>query len=237
MRQLLGAANIEGSPLFHVTSGNLGYQVEHHLYPDMPSTRYAEIAPRVREICERYELPYNTGPFLKQLGMVQRTILRLAFPGGKERPKPGPYKGEKLKGSGEQTDRMKAAAYARPARAAAPRTRGGAEQPHHGLGAAAAPAALGRDAEARHVAARGRDAAQRALVAVGGVQEAEVELGLRRQPQLAHRGEPAVVVAALGHRHVDPVSGRSRPSPSALATATRSLESCGSEKWPCSSSP
>ena len=76
VRQLLGAANIEGSPLFHVISGNLGYQVEHHLYPDMPSTRYAEIAPRVKEICERYELPYNTGPFLKQLGMVQRTILR-----------------------------------------------------------------------------------------------------------------------------------------------------------------
>jgi linoleoyl-CoA desaturase len=94
VRQLLGAANIEGSPLFHVISGNLGYQVEHHLFPDMPSTRYAEIAPRVRDICERYGLPYNTGPFLKQLGMVQRTILRLAFPGGKPRPKPGPYRGE-----------------------------------------------------------------------------------------------------------------------------------------------
>lgn len=60
----------------------------------MPSTRYAEIAPRVKEICSRYGLPYNTGPFMQQLGMVQRTILRLAFPGGKPRPKPGPYKGE-----------------------------------------------------------------------------------------------------------------------------------------------
>jgi NADPH-dependent stearoyl-CoA 9-desaturase len=93
VRQLVGAANIEGSPLFHVASGNLGYQVEHHLFPDMPSTRYAEIAPRIKEICERYEMPYNTGPFGKQLGMVQRTILRLAFPGGKPRPKPGPFKG------------------------------------------------------------------------------------------------------------------------------------------------
>ena len=93
VRQLLGAANIEGSPLFHVISGNLGYQVEHHLYPDMPSTRYGEIAPRVRAICEKYELPYNTGPLFKQLGTVQRTILRLAFPGGKPRPKPGPYRG------------------------------------------------------------------------------------------------------------------------------------------------
>jgi fatty acid desaturase len=94
VRQLLGAANIDGTPLFHVVSGNLGYQVEHHLFPDMPSTRYAEIAPRVKQICERYELPYNTGPFLRQLGTVQRTILRLAFPGGKPRPKPGPYRGD-----------------------------------------------------------------------------------------------------------------------------------------------
>src|SRR5438309_2511593 len=76
VRQLLGACNIEGGPMFHLASGNLGYQVEHHLYPDMPSTRYAEIAPKVREICERYELPYNTGPFGKQLWMVQRTMPR-----------------------------------------------------------------------------------------------------------------------------------------------------------------
>ena len=90
----LGAANIEGSPLFHVASGNLGYQVEHHLYPDMPSTRYAEIAPRVKAICERYELPYNTGPFFKQSAWCSGTILRLAFPGGKPRPKPGPFRGD-----------------------------------------------------------------------------------------------------------------------------------------------
>jgi fatty acid desaturase len=100
VRQLLGAVNIEGSPLFHVISGNLGYQVEHHLYPDMPSTRYAEIAPRVKEICERYGLPYNSGPFFQQWFMVNRTIARLAFPGGKPRPKPGPYHGSESNGSG-----------------------------------------------------------------------------------------------------------------------------------------
>jgi len=88
VRQLLGSANIEGGPLFHVASGNLGYQVEHHLFPDMPSSRYAEVAPQVREVCERYGLPYNSGRFGRQLGMVQRSILRLAFPGGRRRPKP-----------------------------------------------------------------------------------------------------------------------------------------------------
>jgi linoleoyl-CoA desaturase len=102
VRQLIGAANIEGSPLFHVMSGNLGYQVEHHLFPDMPSSRYGEIAPRVRDICKRYGLPYNTGPFGKQWGTVQRTILRLAFPGGKPRPKPGPWTGETFISRGER---------------------------------------------------------------------------------------------------------------------------------------
>ena len=101
VRQLTGAANIDGGPLFHVMSGNLGYQVEHHLFPDMPSTRYGEIAPKVREICMRYGLPYNSGPFHQQLGMVQRTILRLAFPGGKERAKPGAYDGPLVRGKGE----------------------------------------------------------------------------------------------------------------------------------------
>jgi len=102
IRQLSGAANIDGGPLFHVISGNLGYQVEHHLFPDMPSTRYGEIAPQVREICERHGLPYNSGPLHQQLGMVQRTILRLALPGGKPRPKPGPYQGPLVRGKGER---------------------------------------------------------------------------------------------------------------------------------------
>jgi fatty acid desaturase len=92
VRQLLGSSNIDGGPLFHLLAGNLSFQVEHHLYPDMPSSRYAEIAPRVRDICRRYGLPYNTGPLHKQLGAVHRTILRLAFPGGRARPKPGPYR-------------------------------------------------------------------------------------------------------------------------------------------------
>jgi fatty acid desaturase len=113
VRQLVGAANIDGGPLFHVISGNLGYQVEHHLFPDMPSTRYGEIAPKVREICVRYGLPYNSGPFGQQLGMVQRTIARLALPGGKPRPKPGAYDGPLLRGKGERREAVAEGAGAR----------------------------------------------------------------------------------------------------------------------------
>ena len=71
-------------------SGNLSFQIEHHLFPDVPSSRYAEIAPRVRDLCERYDLPYTSGPLLTQYGQVWRKILRLSFPGGGDGAVPAP---------------------------------------------------------------------------------------------------------------------------------------------------
>ena len=80
VRQILGSCNIEGGALFHLMSGNLSFQIEHHLFPDIPSNRYAEIAPRVRALCERHGIPYNSGSFSRQLGTTLRTIFRLALP-------------------------------------------------------------------------------------------------------------------------------------------------------------
>jgi NADPH-dependent stearoyl-CoA 9-desaturase len=81
-RQLLGSCNLEGSRLFHLLTGNLSFQIEHHLFPDLPSNRYAEIAPQIRAVCERHGLPYNSGRLGRQYRSVYRQILRLAFPGG-----------------------------------------------------------------------------------------------------------------------------------------------------------
>jgi fatty acid desaturase len=80
-RQLLGSANLTGGKLFHVLAGNLSFQIEHHLFPDIPAHRYAEISVEVRAACERYGIPYNTGPLHKQFGSVVRKIVRLALPG------------------------------------------------------------------------------------------------------------------------------------------------------------
>jgi fatty acid desaturase len=80
LRQLLGSANLSGGRLFHILSGNLGHQIEHHLFPDIPAHRYAEISVEVREICERYGIPYNAGPLHRQFGSVVRKIVRLALP-------------------------------------------------------------------------------------------------------------------------------------------------------------
>ncbi|HUH80465.1 MAG TPA: acyl-CoA desaturase [Solirubrobacteraceae bacterium] len=81
LRQMLGSANLTGGPVFHILSGNLSHQIEHHLFPDIPARRYAEIAKEVKAICERYGLPYNAGPLHRQLGSVFRKIVRLALPG------------------------------------------------------------------------------------------------------------------------------------------------------------
>ena len=80
VRQLLGSANMTGSPLFHVMAGNLSHQIEHHLFPDLPSNRYAELAPKVQELCERYNLPYTTGPLSKQLMSTWGKLFKLALP-------------------------------------------------------------------------------------------------------------------------------------------------------------
>jgi linoleoyl-CoA desaturase len=63
-------------------TGHLSYQIEHHLFPDLPSNRYARIAPQVRAVCERYGLAYNSGRLGRQYASVARKILRLSFPGG-----------------------------------------------------------------------------------------------------------------------------------------------------------
>ena len=77
---MLGTANFDAGPVMAFLSGNLCYQIEHHLFPDLPSNRYAEIAQRVRAVCATYDLPYTTGPLVRQYLLTFRTISKLALP-------------------------------------------------------------------------------------------------------------------------------------------------------------
>ncbi len=109
-RQILGSANLSGGPLFHLMSGNLSFQIEHHLFPDLPANRYAEISVEVREICERYGLQYNTGPLSTQFGSVVRKICRLALPDAEARRRYRPTAGSLLNRLGSATYRLGSAA-------------------------------------------------------------------------------------------------------------------------------
>ena len=80
LRQMIGSANISGSKAMHIATGNLSYQIEHHLFPDLPSNRYQEIAPQVKDVCERYGLQYMTGPLPKQVGSAWMKVIRLSLP-------------------------------------------------------------------------------------------------------------------------------------------------------------
>jgi NADPH-dependent stearoyl-CoA 9-desaturase len=82
LRQMLGSANISGSKLMHIMTGNLSHQIEHHLFPDLPSNRYAEIAPKVKALFERYDLAYCARPLPSQVYSAWHKVVRLSLPNG-----------------------------------------------------------------------------------------------------------------------------------------------------------
>src|ERR1700759_2272082 len=80
LRQMLGTANFRAGRGLAFMSGNLCYQIEHHLFPDLPSKLLPEIGERVRALCVTYDLPYTTGSFVRQYLLTVRTICKLALP-------------------------------------------------------------------------------------------------------------------------------------------------------------
>jgi fatty acid desaturase len=83
LRQMLGSANISGSKLMHIMTGNLSHQIEHHLFPDLPASRYAEVAPKVRALFDKYQLNYVSGPLVVQVASAWAKVFRLALPNRK----------------------------------------------------------------------------------------------------------------------------------------------------------
>jgi linoleoyl-CoA desaturase len=80
LRQMLGSANFDAGSVMAFMSGNLCYQIEHHLFPDLPSNRYAEMSERIRALCEKYDLPYTTGSLTRQYMQTLRTLWKLSLP-------------------------------------------------------------------------------------------------------------------------------------------------------------
>jgi fatty acid desaturase len=79
-RQILGSSNFEGSRGFHILTGHLSCQIEHHLYPDVPGSHYVDMSKQVQAVCAKYGIPYNTGSFGKQYWTVLKRVLKYSFP-------------------------------------------------------------------------------------------------------------------------------------------------------------
>ena len=84
-RQILGSSNLEGNRLFHILTGHLSCQIEHHLFPDVPAYHYVEMSKKVQKVCEEYNIPYNTGSFISQYSTVVKRILKYSFPTSEEK--------------------------------------------------------------------------------------------------------------------------------------------------------
>ncbi|WP_028474236.1 fatty acid desaturase family protein [Nocardioides alkalitolerans] len=82
VRQMLGSANISGSKAMHLMTGNLSHQIEHHLFPDLPSNRYAEVAPKVKALFDKYDLNYHEAPLPAQVYSAWHKVVRLSLPNG-----------------------------------------------------------------------------------------------------------------------------------------------------------
>lgn len=85
LRQIRGSSNFTGGKILHFLSGNLSHQIEHHLFPDMPANRYAEVAPKVQAVCAEYGIHYNSQSFWQQFMTVWARLFKLSFPQQQDR--------------------------------------------------------------------------------------------------------------------------------------------------------
>ena len=71
LRQIMGSVNYKtGSDPIDFAQGWLNYQVEHHLFPNLPLSQYQKMQPIVKEICEKHNLEYRQENVFKRIRMT-----------------------------------------------------------------------------------------------------------------------------------------------------------------------
>lgn len=71
VRQVLSSVNFRtGGAVNDFMHGFLNYQIEHHLWPDLPPLAYQMAAPKVREICARHGAPYIQEGVFSRVGKL-----------------------------------------------------------------------------------------------------------------------------------------------------------------------
>jgi len=71
LRQVVGSVNYRGgSDLADFLQGYLNYQIEHHVWPDLPMLKYRQAAPRLKAICARHGVPYIEDSVVRRFGRL-----------------------------------------------------------------------------------------------------------------------------------------------------------------------
>ncbi len=78
-RQVLTSRNITGGLLIRIGMGGLNFQIEHHLFPSMPSVNLRRARPIVRSYCAETGVPYTETTLLKSWAIVVRYLHRVGL--------------------------------------------------------------------------------------------------------------------------------------------------------------
>ena len=71
LRQIMGSVNYNtGSDLIDFGHGWLNYQIEHHLFPNLPLSQYQKMQPIVKDICKKHNLEYRQESVFKRMKMT-----------------------------------------------------------------------------------------------------------------------------------------------------------------------
>lgn len=85
-RQVLTSRNIRGGPATDVVLGGLNYQIEHHLFPSMPSANLRRAQPIVLRYCRDHGVPYCETSLAGSYGDVLRYLHRVGATATSPRP-------------------------------------------------------------------------------------------------------------------------------------------------------
>jgi fatty acid desaturase len=83
--QVLTSRNVRGGRLVDFLLGGLNYQIEHHLFPNMPRPNLRHAQPLVRAFCQEHGLPYSEATML---GSYAEALRHLHSVGAPLRPAP-----------------------------------------------------------------------------------------------------------------------------------------------------
>jgi fatty acid desaturase len=83
--QVLTSRNVRGSRLVDFLLGGLNYQIEHHLFPNMPRPNLRRAQPLVRAFCSQHDLPYTEATMF---GSYAEALRHLHSVGAPLRPAP-----------------------------------------------------------------------------------------------------------------------------------------------------
>ena len=73
-RQVLLSRNISGGRFIEMFMGGLNHQIEHHLFPSMPSPALRAAAPVVRQFCATNGITYTETTLVRSYGIVVRYL-------------------------------------------------------------------------------------------------------------------------------------------------------------------